>query len=65
MNKFILLSFDVEEFDIPLEYQYNIGADEQMKIGKQGLNEMLPVVDGFNISTTMFTTANFAVTLSR
>jgi peptidoglycan/xylan/chitin deacetylase (PgdA/CDA1 family) len=61
MSKFILLSFDVEEFDIPLEYQYNIGVEEQMKIGKQGLNEMLPVVDGFNISTTMFTTANFAL----
>ncbi|MCZ2224260.1 MAG: polysaccharide deacetylase family protein [Chitinophagales bacterium] len=61
MNKFILLSFDVEEFDIPLEYNYNIDINEQLKIGKQGLDAMLPVIDSFNISTTMFTTANFAL----
>ena len=49
MSKFILLSFDVEEFDIPLEYQYNISTDDQMKIDKQGLNEILPVVESLNI----------------
>lgn len=61
MNRFILMSFDVEEFDIPLEYNYPIAIEEQMEIGKQGLDEMLPVVDSFNIATTMFTTANFAM----
>lgn len=61
MNRSILLSFDVEEFDIPLEYNCSITLDEQMNIGKQGLDAMLPVVDAFNIATTMFTTANFAV----
>lgn len=61
MNRSILLSFDVEEFDIPLEYNCPIALDEQMKIGKQGLDVMLPVIDAFNIATTMFTTANFAV----
>lgn len=61
MNRSILLSFDVEEFDIPLEYNCSITLNEQMKIGKQGLDAMLPVVDAFNIATTMFTTANFAV----
>lgn len=61
MSRFILMSFDVEEFDIPLEYNYSIAIEEQMQIGKQGLDEMLPVVDSFNIATTMFTTANFAM----
>lgn len=61
MSRYILMSFDVEEFDIPLEYNYPIAIEEQMQIGKQGLDEMLPVVDAFNIATTMFTTANFAM----
>ncbi|MCU0322369.1 MAG: polysaccharide deacetylase family protein [Chitinophagaceae bacterium] len=61
MSNYILLSFDVEEFDIPLEYNCKIDIAEQMQIGKQGLDEMLPVVDAFNIATTMFTTANFAL----
>jgi peptidoglycan/xylan/chitin deacetylase (PgdA/CDA1 family) len=60
MSRFILMSFDVEEFDIPLEYNYKIDIAEQMQIGKQGLDEMLPVVNTFDIATTMFTTANFA-----
>ncbi len=59
MNRFILLSFDVEEFDMPLEYGFSISAEEQMKIGKLGLDAMLPIVD--EVPCTMFTTANFAV----
>lgn len=61
MKPTILLSFDVEEFDIPLEYNCTIDSAEQMQVGKQGLDVMLPIVDAFNIATTMFTTANFAI----
>ena len=32
----ILLSFDVEEFDMPLEYNFNIAIETQMEIGKKG-----------------------------
>jgi peptidoglycan/xylan/chitin deacetylase (PgdA/CDA1 family) len=59
MNRYVLMSFDVEEFDMPLEYNFPISDDEQMKIGKQGLDTILPMVD--DIPCTMFTTANFAV----
>lgn len=59
MNRYVLMSFDVEEFDMPLEYNFPISLDEQMTIGKQGLDIILPIVN--DISCTMFTTANFAV----
>ena len=43
MNRQVLLSFDVEEFDMPLEYQFNIPVDEQMRIGIEGLNAITPI----------------------
>lgn len=61
MNPLVLMSFDVEEFDIPLEYNYNIDANEQMQKGKEGLNALLPILNEHQIATTLFTTANFAL----
>lgn len=58
MNRFVLLSFDVEEFDMPLEYQFEILPEEQMKVGKAGLEAIRPILD--ETTTTLFTTANFA-----
>jgi peptidoglycan/xylan/chitin deacetylase (PgdA/CDA1 family) len=56
----ILLTFDVEEFDLPIEYNLQISEDEQMHIGKLGADEMHKIIECQNISTTLFTTANFA-----
>ncbi len=56
----ILLSFDVEEFDIPLEYGYHISMDEQIQIGKKGLDALTPILAAEDISVTLFITANFA-----
>ena len=37
MKKFrILLSFDIEEFDMPFEYQRKITFEEQIEISKKG-----------------------------
>ncbi|MFY9465453.1 MAG: polysaccharide deacetylase family protein [Sediminibacterium sp.] len=58
MNRYILLSFDVEEFDMPLEYGFNIALEEQMRIGRQGLEAIDPVLQ--EVNATLFTTANFA-----
>ena len=35
----ILLSFDVEEFDMPLEYGFSISPEQQMQVGKLGLDK--------------------------
>lgn len=61
MSRYVLLSFDVEEFDIPLEYNHSIILDEQMEIGRRGLEALMPVINAHNINCTMFTTANYAL----
>jgi hypothetical protein len=60
-NRYVLLSFDVEEFDMPLEYGFPINAEQQMQVGKQGLDAIAPVLTDPVISSTLFTTANFAM----
>jgi peptidoglycan/xylan/chitin deacetylase (PgdA/CDA1 family) len=62
MKGYILLSFDVEEFDMPLEYHHSISANEQMEIGKRGLDALIPLWEKYNLTTTLFTTANYAQT---
>lgn len=59
-DRFILLSFDVEEFDMPLEYNYQISKQEQLTVGKKGMDRIMPVLNHTNIQATLFTTANFA-----
>ena len=61
MNRYILLSFDVEEFDMPLEYNFPISPEEQMRVGKKGLDALDPVLNNSTIASTLFTTANFAI----
>lgn len=60
MKSKILLSFDVEEFDMPLEYGFPISPDQQMQVGKLGLDRLMPILSDSTIQTTLFTTANFA-----
>ena len=60
MNE-ILLTFDVEEFDLPLEYGIPISDDEQMAVGKKGLEAINEILEDEDIHCTLFTTANFAL----
>ncbi len=57
----ILLTFDVEEFDLPLEYGTSISSSEQMAVGRQGLEMIQSVLEDVDINCTLFTTANFAL----
>lgn len=59
-QRFILLSFDVEEFDMPLEYNQHIPEEEQMQVGFRGLQTILPIIDAAGINCTFYTTAHFA-----
>ncbi len=61
MSRSILLSFDVEEFDMPLEYQQQITLSKQLEIGKLGLNAIMPILNDKSVATTLFTTATFAI----
>ena len=58
--KTILLTFDVEEFDLPKEYNQEISEKEMFEISKQGLESLLNLLGKYKIPATFFTTANFA-----
>jgi len=56
----ILLSFDLEEFDIPLEYGIPVSQAEQTAVTAEGLAALLPVLEQTRAVATFFTTAHFA-----
>ncbi len=56
----VLLSFDVEEFDMPLEYGQHVDMEQQLKTGIDGFEVVMNIIDTANIPATLFTTANFA-----
>ncbi|MDQ6763713.1 MAG: polysaccharide deacetylase family protein, partial [Bacteroidota bacterium] len=58
----ILLTFDVEEFDLPLDHGINLPPDEQMAVAKQGLDSLNDILTDKTMPCTLFTTANFART---
>lgn len=55
------MSFDVEEFDLPLEYDIPISKEEQMAVGKKGLDVISEILKDMDVPCTLFTTANFAL----
>jgi peptidoglycan/xylan/chitin deacetylase (PgdA/CDA1 family) len=56
----ILLSFDIEEFDTPVEYGAEISFEQQMAVSADGAKSILNVLHDNNIHATFFCTANFA-----
>jgi peptidoglycan/xylan/chitin deacetylase (PgdA/CDA1 family) len=60
MNKTILLSFDVEEFDLPNEYNNCIGTDEQLSVTTLGLLKVIELLKKHEIKATFFVTAMYA-----
>jgi peptidoglycan/xylan/chitin deacetylase (PgdA/CDA1 family) len=57
----ILLSFDLEEFDLPLEYHVNLSLDEQIEYSKEGTRFILDLLGKYQIKATFFCTAVFAI----
>ncbi len=60
-SQYILLSLDVEEFDLPLEYDLPVPMESQLSLGKIGWDAVDPLIHAADLRTTLFTTANFAV----
>lgn len=56
----ILLSFDIEEFDMPLEYGKDISFEDQIAISISGTNHILDILDKHEIKATFFSTVIFA-----
>ncbi len=61
MNKLILLSFDLEEFDVPEEYGQAIDDSTKFKVSLQGLEAVLELLNRLSVKATFFVTANFAI----
>lgn len=56
----VLLSFDVEEFDLPCEYNHPIRLAEQLDVGAEGFRKVLDLLDETGVRATLFCTAVFA-----
>lgn len=60
MSNKILLSFDIEEFEMPREYGAPIPFEQQIDISRIGTERILDLLGKHNVKATFYTTANFA-----
>jgi hypothetical protein len=61
MEKTLLLTFDVEEFDLPLEYGIRISKEEQFEITDRGMKSLMHILEKNSIPATFFTTGSYAL----
>jgi peptidoglycan/xylan/chitin deacetylase (PgdA/CDA1 family) len=57
----ILLSFDIEEFDMPFEYGKDISFDDQLSISTTGTLHILQILKNAGVKATFYCTANYAM----
>jgi peptidoglycan/xylan/chitin deacetylase (PgdA/CDA1 family) len=60
LKKQILLTFDLEEFDLPLEFGCPISDEDQINISNNGLQRIVTLLSKYNIPATFFTTSFYA-----
>ena len=56
----ISLSFDIEEFDLPLECKGEIKFEEQLSVSRKGTEIILDLLQKYEIKATFFSTVVFA-----
>jgi len=56
----VLLSFDIEEFDMPFEYNREISFADQISISRAGTIAILDLLDKHQVKATFFCTVTFA-----
>jgi hypothetical protein len=57
----ILLSFDIEEFDMPFEYGKTISFEDQLAISTEGTEKILALLKHHQVKATFYCTANYAL----
>jgi len=55
----IILTFDLEEFDLPLEYNCPISEELQFETSNEGLHKLIQLLAQHKVRATFFTTGNF------
>jgi len=58
--KKVLLSFDIEEFDMPLEYNKTISFQDQISVSSKGTKIILDILQEYQVPATFFSTVVFA-----
>lgn len=58
-SKYALISFDIEEFDLPKEHGAEISVEEGVKVSSEGLERILALLKKEKIKATFFVTGNF------
>ena len=58
--KIVLLSFDVEEFDMPFEYGGKPSMEEQISTSTAGLKKLLPLLEKYQAKSTIYCTGVYA-----
>ncbi|NIG56980.1 polysaccharide deacetylase family protein [Chitinophaga sp. Cy-1792] len=59
-QKRILISVDVEEFDIPEEFGQQVSLQDKLEISRKGLQLTLDLFEKYNVRATFFITAYWA-----
>ncbi|MBU4501410.1 MAG: polysaccharide deacetylase family protein, partial [Nanoarchaeota archaeon] len=59
--KYFCLSFDIEEFDVPLEFNKSISEENMFGISHKGTKRIISLLDNRRLKATFFTTARFAM----
>ncbi len=62
MKPAILLSYDVEEFDMPFEYKGSLSFEEQIAFSTKGMESLLPLLDKYGAKATFYCTGRYAET---
>ncbi|MDG2029375.1 MAG: DUF3473 domain-containing protein [Phycisphaerales bacterium] len=53
----VLLSFDVEEYDLPNDFGGSVGLDEQLAVGREAFERTLELLARLDMPSTLFITA--------
>ncbi len=56
----VALSFDIEEFDLPLEHGVELPFERQIEVSRIGAERILDILDGHGVRATFFSTVKFA-----
>lgn len=56
-----MLSFDIEEFDVPKERGFDLSLEQGIQISILGTNRILDILKANNVVATLFCTANFVM----
>jgi hypothetical protein len=57
----VMISFDLEEFDILREYGAPLSIAQEFEIGQKAVVPLLQLLEKYKVRATFFTTANFAL----